>query len=112
VQLAKVALQVQPVPERPVIARPMGGVSAAVTVPLVGPVPVLLTVTVNVAPVWPRVKFPECVLVIFRAGVAGGFTVTVSLPVPGVEPPPEMRTILVTDDAAFVATETVTVMVG
>src|SRR5215470_5689007 len=82
VQLPNVTVQVQPVPERFAMERPVGGVSAAVTVPLVGPVPVLLTVTVNWAPVWPRVKFPECVLVIFRAGVGGGTTVTVSLPFP------------------------------
>ena len=48
-QLPNVIVQVQPVPERFAIDKPVGGVSDAVTVPLVGPVPVLLTVTVKVA---------------------------------------------------------------
>jgi len=51
--------------------------------------------------------------VIAKAGEGvPGLTVTVSLPVPGVEPPPEMVTMLVTEDGALGATETVTVMLG
>ena len=110
--MPKVTVQVHPVPERPVIVRPAGGVSVAVTVPLVGPVPVLLTVTVKVAPVCPCVKFPVCVFVIFRTGVGGGITVTMSVPVPGVDPPPEMETLFVAVAGALVATEVVTVMAG
>jgi len=105
-------VQVQPVPERPVSVRPVGSVSIAVTVPLVGLVPVLLTVTVKVAPVCPCVKFPEWVFVTFKAGVGGGLTVTLSLPVPGVEPPPEMLTEFVMVAGALEATEAVTVMAG
>ena len=111
-QLPNVIVQVQPVPERFAIDKPVGGVSDAVTVPLVGPVPVLLTVTVKVAPVCPCVKFPVCVLVIFKAGVGGGMTVTVSLPVDPVEPPPDMEALFVMVEGALVATEAVTVMDG
>jgi len=48
-----------------------------------------------------------------RLGVPdAGLTVTVSLPVPGVEPPPEMLTVFVIVAGAFVATAAVTVIAG
>ena len=62
--------------------------------------------------VCPCVKFPVCVFVIFSAGVGGGMTVTMSLPVPPADPPPDTLTVFVTDEGAFVATVTVTVIVG
>ena len=62
------AAQVQPVPAIDTSVRPDGTVSVTVTVPLVGPFPVFLTVIVYAAPVCPCVKLPLCVLAMLRTG--------------------------------------------
>jgi hypothetical protein len=63
------AVQVHPVPAIETRLRPGGAVSVTVTVPLVGPaVAAFDTVTLYVAPVCPRVKFPVCVLLMLSTG--------------------------------------------
>lgn len=78
-------VQVQPVP---LIAVGTGGfgmlgkVSTTVTVPEVGPKPTLLTVIVHCAPVWPRLKVPECVLVMVGSGARTSIDAVAWLPEP------------------------------
>ena len=62
--------QVQPVPDALVGVRPAGTVSLIVTVPAVAPAPELVTTIVYVAPIWPCVKLPACVLVSVRSAGA------------------------------------------
>src|SRR5438876_339000 len=56
-------LHVQPVPPIAVAVRPEGSVSLAVTVPLVGPLPLLRTLSRYVAPNCPCVNVPAWDLV-------------------------------------------------
>lgn len=78
-------VQIQPVP---LIAVGTGGfgmlgkVSTTVTVPEVGPKPTLLTVIVHCAPVWPRLKVPECVLVMVGSGARTSIDAVAWLPEP------------------------------
>src|SRR5271166_6087054 len=93
-----------------VAVRPVGSVSATVTAAVVGPVPLLVTVIVYVAPVCPWVKLPVCDLVTVRSGnctiVVG--SVAVSLDVL-VSPPPDTVAVFVTLAGALDAAFTVTV---
>jgi hypothetical protein len=101
-------LHVQPVPLAALNVRPVGSVSVTVTVPVVGDVPVLLTVIVY-APVAPIVKLPVWLLAIASVGVT---TVVGSVAVGGVlvSPPPLAVAELVTVAGAFAATLTVRVI--
>ena len=62
-------MQFQFVPEIAVAVRPAGTVSVTVTVPLLDPVPPLLTEMVYVAPVCPWLKFPLWLLAMAKSGV-------------------------------------------
>src|SRR5262249_9775459 len=64
VQVNVASAQHHPLPLIAVAVRPAGRVSTTVTVPDVAPGPLFVTVIVYVAPVWPKRKFPECVLLI------------------------------------------------
>ncbi len=61
-------LQVQPVPDMPVIVRPAGGVSVIVTCPMVAATLVLLMFTVYWTPICPCVKLPTWLLLIVSVG--------------------------------------------
>jgi hypothetical protein len=61
-------LQVQPVPDMPVMVRPTGGVSVIVTCPLVAATLVLLMLTVYWTPVCPCEKLPTWLLLIVSVG--------------------------------------------
>jgi hypothetical protein len=65
-------VQVQPVPLRLVAVRPEGTVSVTVTGPKLGASPMLLTVMVYWALLWPRVKFPVWDLLMARLAPAVG----------------------------------------
>ena len=82
------------------------------TVPLLAPVPLLVTVIEYVAPVWPWVKLPVWDLAIVRSGTPPIFVTSDAelLPVL-VSPPPETETEFVMLEAAFPATLTVNVIV-
>ena len=67
-QVVVANVHVQFVPEIAVTVNPVGG-STNVTVPLVAPVPLLVTWIVYVAFCWPLLKFPCVVTVAVRAGV-------------------------------------------
>jgi hypothetical protein len=100
-------LHVQPVPLAALNVRPVGSVSVTVTVPVVGDVPVLLTVIVY-APVAPMLKLPVWLLAIASVGVT---TVVGSVAVGvAVSPPPLAVAELVTVAGAFAATLTVRVI--
>src|SRR5258708_4759312 len=98
-----------------VAVNPVGRVSVTVTVPLVGPVPLLLAGVVEDWPICPWVKLTLWVLVMVRSGVNNGLEVVasevVSFPVL-VSLPPETATVLVTEAAALAATLTVSVIAG
>jgi hypothetical protein len=59
VQVSVPSVKLHPVPEIAVAVKPLGSVSVAVTVPLVGPGPAFETASVYASPVSPCVKFPE-----------------------------------------------------
>ncbi len=100
-------LQVHPVPAAALKVRPAGNASVTVIVPVVGEVPVLLTVIVYV-PVEPIVKLPVWLLAIARVGVT---TVVGSVAVGvAVSPPPLAVAELVTVAGAFAATLTVSII--
>ena len=84
-------LHVQPVPDMPVMVRPIGGVSVIVTSPLVGPPAALPTVTVYWTPICPRVKLPEWLLLIVSVGLVM-IIVAESVALSDAEPPPETET--------------------
>jgi hypothetical protein len=110
-------VQVHPVPLSPVTVKPVGGVSVTVTVePSVGPTVAadeFDTVTVYVSPVSPWRKLPVCDFVIDRTGfctiVVGSLTLAHGEPT---QPPPTTDAWFVSDDAALLATLTVTVIAG
>lgn len=79
VHCSGVSVQAHAVPVNPVAVRPDGNVSATVTVPDVGPVPLFVTVIVYVAPGWPATKLPACVLVMVRSGTLTASAVSVTL---------------------------------
>jgi hypothetical protein len=100
-------LHVQPVPLAALNVRPVGSVSITETVPVVGDVPVLLTMIVY-APVAPIVKLPVWLLAIARVGVT---TVVGSVAVGEfVAAPPLAAAEFVTVAGAFAATLTVSVI--
>src|SRR6185295_14300996 len=106
--------QLQPMPVAAVGVRPAGTVSLTVTVPDVAPAPELVTVIAYVAPVWPCVKLPECVLLIVRSATTALIVVMsllLSLAVL-VSPPPDTVAVLVTLLGALPATFTVSVIAG
>ena len=80
-------MQLQPVPLSPVAVNPLGSVSTTVTSPLVGPVPLLRTVTVYGAPVCPCVHVPACVFVTVESAT-GAAVITVSVAVAVTKPVP------------------------
>src|SRR6187551_2865777 len=104
-------LQTHPPPAAAVGVSPAGSVSLTVTTPLVGPPPMLVTVSVYVAPTCPWRKLPVCVLV--RARSEAGMIVVGSDAVllAGLGSPtlPTVA-VLVTEAGAFTATLTVSVM--
>ena len=63
-------VQLHPLPVIAVAVKPAGMLSTTVTVPDVGAPPAFDTVIVYVAPVWPGMKLPACVLTIARSGDA------------------------------------------
>ena len=80
-------------------------------VPLLAPVPLLVTVIVYVAPVWPCVKLPVWDFAIVRSGSCVTVVGSVALLLLElVSPPPDTETELVTLEAAFPATSTVNVI--
>lgn len=82
VQLREARVQVQPVPLIAVAVSPLGNVSVTVTVPLVEPVPLFVTVKTNCAPVCACVKLPVCVLVIDRSAARTSRDADAVFPVP------------------------------
>jgi len=82
VQLTVATTHVQPVPVIAVVVRLAGNVSMTVTVPAVGPGPMLFAVNVYVAPVSPRPKLPVWLLVIVRSGARTLIEAVAVLPVP------------------------------
>src|ERR1051326_144643 len=114
-QVSVPRVKLQPVPFIDVAVRPAGRVSVTVTVAVVGPRPLLLTMIEYAAPVCPWVKLPVWVLLTVRSGTNARLmvvrSVAESLRVL-VSPPPETATELVTEDAALLATFTVKVIAG
>ncbi len=94
-----------------VIVRPLGGVSVIVTNPLVGTPLTLPTMTVYCAPVCPRKKLPEWLLLIVNVGLTEIMAVE-SVALTPADPPPETETWFVRGDEALPATFAVTVMTG
>ncbi len=73
------SVQVQPAPVMAVAVRSTGSASLSVTVPTVGPVPLLVTVSEYVAPIWPGLKGLACVFAIVRSGTSGGGVVGIAV---------------------------------
>jgi hypothetical protein len=103
-------VQLHPVPLIETSVSPPGTVSVTVTVPVVGPAPLLVTVTVYAAPVCPCVKLPLCVEVTLSTGAA--VTTVESVPIDIAEPPPDTLTEFISGDPALAATFTVTAIAG
>jgi hypothetical protein len=82
-----------------VTVSPLGALSVTETVPVTAPLPLLVTVTVYCAPVWPCIKLPVWVFVIVRSGCDVIVSVSVALLFPGVGS-------LVPDGVAILATFT------
>jgi hypothetical protein len=110
-----VAEHAQPDPTIDTSVNPDGKVSVTVTVPLVGPLPVLSdTVTVYAAFCCPSVKLPECIFLMEREGGVGEPPVMIvgSLAFAVVDPPPDTLTWFTSGEVALAATLTVTVIAG
>jgi len=102
------ALHVQPVPVAEANDNPVGNVSTYVSVPVVGEVPLFVTLSVYV-PVDPMMKFPECDPFAVSAGAP--LTVVGSVAVGEFEaPPPVALTVLLTPGTADDKTVTFTVI--
>jgi len=103
------ALHVQPVPVAEANVKPVGSVSVSVRVPVVGDVPLLVTLSVYV-PVAPMTKFPLWDPVAVKAGAP--LTVVGSVAVGEFEaPPPVALTVFVTLGTAVDSTVTLSVIV-
>ena len=97
-------MQFQPLPPIDVAVRPEGTLSIAVTGLLVGACPLLDTVMVYSAPVWPWAKFPSCVLAMARVGAALLIeAVSLAVWLEG-SPPPDTVAVLVTVGGALTDT--------
>ncbi len=104
--------ELHPVPPKPVAVKPAGKLSVTVTVPLVGALPRLLTVSVYCWPTSPWVKLPLWLFWMVRSGplmLAG--SVAVSLVV-FVSPPPATLAVLLTVPPKPHPTLTVSVIDG
>jgi len=88
--------QLHPVPVIAVAARLEGRESARLTVPTVGPVPLLVTVIENCAPLCPCEKLPLCVLLTVRSGTLVplcGVSTKIARSAAGV-PPPQLAQVV------------------
>src|SRR2546427_10076361 len=104
--------QVQPVPLMAVAVKPVGSVSATVTVPLVEALPLLVTVMVYCAPVCPCLKLPTWVFVMVRSGwtIVVGSSSVLLLVFSSAPPDTDTDAVLVTVGGALLATVTVRLM--
>src|SRR5207245_352515 len=113
VQVRVASVHDQPVPEIAVAVKPVGSVSATVTVPLVAPVPELVAVSVYVSPLSPWMKFPVCDLAIVMSAtwlmVVGSLVESLLVTT---SPPPDTAAEFVTELEAVADTFTVTVIAG